>query len=100
MRVRFRTQVLRRCYVNIQEANRNWGKKIARKYIERVNILYGAESGAVLKTLPHLRFHQLVGKRSGQYALNLDNFWRLIVSFDDSKQREVSVEEVSKHYGD
>jgi proteic killer suppression protein len=100
MQVRFRSVALRRCYERTKEGRKVWGDKIARKYVERLNILYAVESGVVLSTLPQLHFHPLAGARTGQYALNLDEFWRLVISFDDSSQRQACVEEVSKHYDD
>jgi proteic killer suppression protein len=50
--------------------------------------------------LPGLRFHALAGSREGQYAINLNGFYRLIVSLEGAELQIVRVEEVSKHYGD
>ncbi len=48
MEVRFRTKRLQRCYESQKAAQRQWGTKIARKYVERVNILIASRSTADL----------------------------------------------------
>ena len=52
-----------------------------------------------LYTIRSLRFHKLSGEREGQYAIVLDDRWRLIVSYMDAESK-FRVEEVSRHYGD
>ena len=99
MVVRFRDRSLRRCYVEHKEGIKRWNKKVARLYVQRVNILQTCSSVEDLATLPQLRFHPLTGKQRGCHAINLDGFWRLIVSVDETGQ-EVRGEEVSKHYDD
>lgn len=91
---------LQRCYEKFTQAARKWGEEVARRYIDRVNILYAAESIADLHTMTVLRFHALKGNRAGQYALWLTERMRLIVSFPGTDQKSVCVEEVSKHYDD
>ena len=99
MVVRFRTSDLQRCYEKQKEATKKWNSKMARHYVQRINILAACTSVKDLQTLPQLRFHPLKGTMKGRYAINLDEFWRLIVSFDETMQT-VYIEEVSKHYGD
>jgi proteic killer suppression protein len=53
-----------------------------------------------VRNLPGLRCHQLLGERAGQWALNLDEFHRLIFTVVDRRMEVICVEEVSKHYGD
>ena len=98
--VRFSDTVLQRCYQRITDGTRKWGEKTARRYIQRINILYAVKAANELSSFPQLRFHPLKGDRQGEYALDLDNVWRLVVSFDDDGMTIVTVEEVSKHYGD
>jgi proteic killer suppression protein len=100
MKVRFRSQLLEDCYRNFKRAVREWGKEVATRYVERVNVLYRVKSAAELGQFPALRFHALRGDRKGQYAITLTGFMRLIVTFDDSAMTIVQIEEVSKHYGD
>lgn len=48
-------------------------------------------------SLPGLRCHPLVGDREGFYGVKLTGFYRLIVNIEEGV---VTIEEVSKHYGD
>jgi proteic killer suppression protein len=100
VRVTFRTARLKRCYEKSEEAQRRWGGAVGRRYVERVNILYAAESVGDLYKMLSLQFHPLTGDRRGQYALTLVGRFRLIVSIPDDDWKAVRVEEVSKHYGD
>ena len=100
MRVLFANDQLRRCYEDQKQRVRAWGEKIARRYLDRVNRLYAAETAEDLRAFPELRFHPLTGDRKGEWAMNLDNFWRLVVVFEDDQLTVVRIEEVSKHYGD
>jgi plasmid maintenance system killer protein len=98
--VRFKTNRLRECYEDENEGTREWGAKIARQYISRVNLLDKVKNAQDLRPFKALHFHALEGAKSGQYAIRLDDAWRLVVSFDDKGMTIVRVEEVSKHYGD
>ena len=100
MQVKFRTRQLQRCYESHAEATRRWGATLARRYVQRINALYAAETVEDLYRIPPLRFHGLKGDRQGQYALSLTDRVRLLVSVAGEAKRIVSVEEVSKHYGD
>ena len=50
--------------------------------------------------LPGLRCHPLKGNRTGQYAVNITGFYRLIFSLKGEMLEIVRIDEVSKHYGD
>lgn len=100
MQVEFRTAKLRDCYADAKKATREWGAKVARRYIERVNILKAAKAADDLYKVVVLRFHSLTGDRKGLYALTLVDRWRMVVSFRDKEMTVVRVEEVSAHYGD
>lgn len=99
MNVRFKNRVLERCYREHRAAVKKWNEKVARRYVQRINLLFACSSVGDLSSFPQLRFHALKGDKKGYYALDLDNFWRLIVSVDETRQ-EVCVEAVSKHYDD
>ncbi len=100
MQVEFRTKRLRKCYVESAAAAREWGDKIARRYIERVNVLKAARSLDDLHKIPPLRFHPLKGERQGQHAITLIDRWRMVVTFRGDAMTIVRIEEVSAHYGD
>ena len=100
MQVRFRTKQLQRCYESLTEATREWGADVARRYVQRVDILYATETIEDLHRMTVLRFHPLKGNRKGQYALWLTARARLIVTFIEKAATIVWIEEVSKHYGE
>jgi len=98
--VTFADDQLVKCYEDHKRAVRRWGPKIGLKYVDRVNRLYAVKSAQDLFTFPELNFHPLGADRKGQYAMNLDQAWRLIVRFLDKEMKVVKVEEVSDHYDD
>lgn len=99
MEVRFRSTQLLTAYTNQKERVRLWGDQVARKYVQRVDVLHAASSADDLFKIPPLRFHPLRGDKEGKYALTVHDRMRLIVSFEDQAMTRVVVEEVSKHYG-
>ena len=100
MEVRFRTRRLEQCYLEFRLANREFGAEVARRYIQRIQIVKNTRSVDELRRLPALLFHALSGAWEGQYAINLTGFYRLIVTLEGAELQIVRVEEVSKHYGD
>jgi proteic killer suppression protein len=100
VQVEFRTAGLGKCYAKSSDGVRQWGDKVARKYIDRVNILKHAKSLDDLRKIAALRFHPLKGDQKGRHAMTLVDRWRLIVTFPAGPPMAVRVEEVSAHYGD
>ena len=100
MDVEFGTKKLRECFEHHKKGQRAWGPEVARRYAERIGILYNIASIQDLGKVPALHFHALHGKRKGQYALTLVGRWRLIITFREGPPAVVLIEEVSKHYGD
>lgn len=100
MIVRFREHALRRRYEDIKEGTKAWGEKLAKAYIQRINVIYAADSAADLRRIPHFHFHALGGDLKGKSAINLEGKrWRIIITLDD-EERTACIEEVSNHYGD
>lgn len=100
MEVQFRTKKLQKCFEKYKEASRTWGDKVARRYVERIQILQNIKSVADLETLPQLKFmkhHELKSARAGEHAIALTGMWRLHFAVNDDV---VTVLEVTKHYGD
>ena len=98
--VRFRTDTLKRAYEEEKVRTREWGERVARLYVRRVDTLYAAENAQTLRLIRALRFHALKGDRKGQYAIDLDEAYRLILKFEGKAMTIVQVEEVSHHYDD
>lgn len=97
MQIEFRTKQLEGWYKDSKTAQRALGFSLAQKYVLRINTIKQAEDFDELKEIRSLRVHALKGHRSGQFAMNLDGFHRLIVT---DRGEIVRIEEVSKHYGD
>jgi proteic killer suppression protein len=98
--IRFRTKGLCKCFDRHQEAVRQFGDVVARRYIQRVGILAQCKSAADLGAFPSLRFHPLKGDRAGQYSITLIGRTRMVVTFEDEAMEVVCIEEVGEHYGD
>ena len=99
MDVSFRTRGLKRCYERSRDAHREWGPDVGRKYVQRIDQLRSMPRFQDLRKLVSLRFHRLSGDREGEYALTLQGRWRLIVEPGESDD-QVTVKEVTNHYGD
>lgn len=100
MEIRFRTNKLAKCFVESKQAVKAFGKDVARKYVQRINLFKASNGLEEIERLPGLRCHELKGKRRGQYAVNLTGFYRLIFSLEGNTLNIVMIEEVSKHYDD
>ena len=100
MIIKFRSNKLERCFLSKNQAVREFGDQVARKYIQRIGIIKAASSLDELSKLPGLRCHPLKGDRKGQYAINLTGFYRLIFTVEGDTLNIVTIEEVSKHYDD
>jgi proteic killer suppression protein len=100
LEIKFKTNKLQKQYENYKIAEKTYGQVVAKKYIQRVNILKSANSFEDLYKIPQLKFHPLKENRSGEFAMSLTGFYRLIIinigdTFDIAK-----IEKVSKHYED
>ena len=100
MDIVFRTRRLEKEYTDSAKAIKSYGPEVARKYIQRVNIIKNAKDMDELMRLPGLRCHPLKGDRHGQYSAKLTGFYRLIFTLKRNQMEIVCIEEVSKHYGD
>jgi proteic killer suppression protein len=100
LKVVFRTRKLERQYIKHEQAVKAYGEAVARKYVQRIEIIKQVKNIEELSTLPGLRCHPLKGKRLGQYAIKLTGYYRLIFTLIGESLEIVQIEEVSKHYGD
>ncbi len=100
MEVTFRTRKLENEYREHTKAVKAYGPDVARKYIQRINIIKQVHDIDELMNLPALGCHPLKGERHGQYAVKLTGFFRLIFSLRGGALEIAHIAEVSKHYGD
>lgn len=100
MDVEFRTNRLERAYTRTAEAERQWGRAIGRKYVQRIVSLIRASDVADLRQVRALNFHALTGDRRGQYGITLTQNWRLVVSLPDGEEgSRIRIEEVVDYHG-
>lgn len=100
MKVEFRKKKLEKCFKQQKHAVKEFGDQVARKYIQRIEIIKSVANLDDLMGLPGLRCHPLKGKRQDQYAVKLTGFYRLIFTVDGDCLNIAMIEEVSKHYDD
>ncbi len=100
MEVQFKTKKLQKQYENSKDAIKTYGIDVAKKYINRVDILKSAKSFDDLYKIPQLKFHPLTGNRTGEFAISLTGFYRLIITNNGEVFDIAKIEEVSKHYDD
>jgi proteic killer suppression protein len=91
---------LQRQYENSSEAVKSFGKSVATKFIQRINIIKTVRNIDELIQMHTLRCHPLKGNRDGQWALKLTGFTRLIFTLEGDQLEIACIEEVSKHYDD
>lgn len=97
MEITFATNQLRRNFEESDRAVRKWGPVVGRRFVMRIEQIYAVQSFEDLYGLQALRLHPLKGTRSGEYAVDLDATWRLIVVPTVDK-KGLLVKEVSNHY--
>ena len=100
LEIRFKTKKLEKQYTNHKEAERAFGKDVARKFIQRIAILKSAKNFDDLFKISILKIHPLKGPREGEFAIKLTGFYRLIITNDGDVFDIAKIEEVSKHYDD
>ena len=100
MQIQFRTKRLEKQYTQHKLAEKAYGNEVARKYVQRINIIKQSKNFDELSGLPGLKCHPLKGDREGQYAIYLTGFYRLILTLVGESLEIIQIEEVSKHYDD
>ena len=100
MEVEFRTNKLERAYARGAEAEKQWGKAIGRKYVQRIKLLAALSTVLEVQQARALVFHGLEGKYKGQYGITLTANWRLIVSLPDGEEGDrIRIDEVDDYHG-
>ena len=100
MEIEFASKRLEKCFHEHRAAVREFGAEVARRYIQRINLMKFARNLDELSRLPGLRCHPLKGERAGQFAINLTGFYRLVFTLHGENLVIARIEEVSKHYDD
>jgi toxin HigB-1 len=92
--IEFSSNHLSSASVSFAEASRLFGVPIGRKYIQRLAVLRATDKFGQLYGLRALRLHPLKGDRAGQYSVNLNDNYRLIIEkVQDDTVRIIDVED-------
>ena len=78
MEIDFKDKDLLKCYLKHSTAITYLGKKQAKKFLMRVNELANVKCLEDLRNYPPARCHELKGNRKEQFAVKLDEPYRLI----------------------
>lgn len=100
MKVQFSTKKLQKEYEDGRKAARAYGDRVARKFIQRVNLIKSTKNMDELNDLPGLDCHPLKGNLKGLWAIKLTGFDRLLFKVQGGPPVIIRIEKVSKHYDD
>ncbi len=78
MDIAFRTRRLERIFNSEKEIQRTYGDRMARTIKLRLAVVEAADTLAETADRPALRLHQLIGERTGQFAVDLVHPRRLV----------------------
>ena len=75
MLICFKTKKLQKQYEQSKMAVKAFGAEVARKYIQRINIIKSTANIKTLCSLPGLRCHPLKGDKKDYWAINLTGYY-------------------------
>lgn len=84
MKLIYTNKTVEKQCTELRRAKKDFSDKIAVKLHLLINFLEAADSLVSVTAFPKYHFHQLKGKRQGQFALDIDgrrSFYRLIAGF-------------------
>lgn len=99
MYITFNDKKIKKICEDQKTAIRKLGKQMTDKLYQRIGEIRASENLSILRLLPSPRCHPLTGDRSGQYAIDLTNPKRLILTpvFEGETKDETAVTEVVIH---
>lgn len=111
MQIQYTNKTVEKQCTSLKQAKKDFSDKVAKKLLKLVNFIENADNLASVIAFPTYHFHDLKGRRKGQYALDIDgrrSSYRLIVGFHGYEQETIfsdaalieiiQIEEVSNHY--
>jgi len=78
MKIYFKNNQLAKVCASEKASQKKWGSEITKKLYQRLAEFHAANNLEEICFLPAARCHQLKGKRSGQFAVDLKHPYRLI----------------------
>jgi proteic killer suppression protein len=97
MRIQFKNNRLENAYRNTSVAERMWGRTVARKYIQRIDIILASSGIDELRSIRSLRFHSLKGDRARAFGIDLTGNMRMVVSVTVEENLTIILEVVDYH---
>jgi toxin HigB-1 len=91
MRFEFEDDDLRRLYEEPNFVMPRLGPDLIKAYRKKMGLMAAAESELDLRNYKALRLEKLVGERSGQHSIRLNDQWRLILRIATDKQGRVLI---------
>lgn len=101
MYIEFKTTKLERCYLKRRDREKAWGRAVARKYVQAVNLLKAVTHPSHLGAFPQFDYEPLRQDRRGQHSLELGRRAHLIFTVHEGDDALIArIEEVNTtHYG-
>ena len=97
MNIEFASNHLSVASVSFSEASRLFGVPIGKKYIQRLAVLRATDKLGQLYGLRALSLHPLKGNQAGQYSVNLNENYRLII--EKVQEDTVRIIDVEDYHG-
>ena len=82
MRIDFEDDRLRRLYEESGFRATRYGTDLVKAFRRKVGLIVGAATEQDLRAMKSLHFEKLVGDRTGQHSIRLNDQWRLILRLD------------------
>jgi proteic killer suppression protein len=113
MDIEFSSRSLQRACNSEKDLIRRWGKERGRTIGRRLQQLAAADNLLILSAVPPAKFHALKGKRAGQFAVDADYPYRIVLepneqivpkkadgSVDLQRITKIKIIEVVDYHGD
>lgn len=94
MKITYKNKKLEKICTDYSKANSEWGVQIAKKLFIRIAELNAAQSLQDIKKITSTRLHPLLGKREGEYAVDLTGNYRLIMTAVNEEIKLERIDEV------
>ena len=115
MKICYKTKKLEKECTDLSKAKKTYGEKVSEKLFATIEFIQNAVNLQDIIENPSFHFHKLLGKRKGEYAIDLGRklgFRLIIIPLDTIGNQynkpintnnaieivSISVEEVSNHY--
>ena len=85
MKLRFEDEDLRRLFEDASFRHPRIGDDLAKSYQKKLGFVAAAVTVQDVRSMKSLRLEKLSGKRKGQHSIRLNDQWRVILRFEQTK---------------